>query len=181
MTLPLYRRLLGASFDTLPARVRELHDLKGPSVWVGRADVERGTSLAARFAAALTSLPPTGHDQPLRISFEPRNGAEIWSRQFGRSVFCTVQSARGDRLCEHVWPGTFVFALVASPDGLALKLHGLRVLGVPMPRPLHPAIVTLESEREGRYRFDVEARLPLFGLLVRYAGWLERAAEGVKA
>jgi hypothetical protein len=31
---------------------------------------------------------------------------------------------------------------------------------------------TFECERDGRYRFEVEARLPLFGLLVRYSGWL---------
>ena len=47
MTLPLYRRVLGSRFDALPARVRELHDLHGPSVWAGMASVERGRSLAA--------------------------------------------------------------------------------------------------------------------------------------
>ena len=85
-----------------------------------------------------------------------------------------LQFARGGHLCEYVWPITFVFALTASAEGLALRLEGLRVLGVPMPRLLHPAITTFEGETEGRYRFQVEARLPLFGLLVRYSGWLVR-------
>jgi hypothetical protein len=40
---------------------------------------------------------------------------------------------------------------------------------------LHPAVRTLESERDSRYRFEVEATLPLMGLLVRYSGWLEKA------
>jgi hypothetical protein len=31
---------------------------------------------------------------------------------------------------------------------------------------------TFESERDGRYSFEVEAHLPLVGLLVRYSGWL---------
>jgi hypothetical protein len=33
---------------------------------------------------------------------------------------------------------------------------------------------TFEREQGGRYHFEVEAKLPLFGLLVRYSGWLER-------
>jgi hypothetical protein len=56
--LPLYRRLLGARFDALPARARELHDVTETSVWIGRADVERGRSWAARAVATLFSLPP---------------------------------------------------------------------------------------------------------------------------
>ena len=63
MRLPLYRRLLGPAFDTLPARVRELHDLDGVSVWEGRANVEHGRSLVSRIAATLSSLPPQGDEQ----------------------------------------------------------------------------------------------------------------------
>ncbi len=34
---------------------------------------------------------------------------------------------------------------------------------------------TNESERDGRYHFEVEAQLPLgLGLLVKYEGWLEK-------
>ena len=68
-----------------------------------------------------------------------------------------------------------MFTLDASPAGLALVLTGVRFLGVPLPRLLHPAVRTMESERGGRYCFEVEAILPLFGLLVRYSGWLEKA------
>jgi hypothetical protein len=52
----------------------------------------------------------------------------------------------------------------------------VRVLSIPLPRRLHPCVRTFENQRDGRYRFEVEAHLPLVGLLVRYAGWLERAA-----
>jgi hypothetical protein len=173
MTLPLYRRLLGADFDVLPVRVRELHDLSGPSVWCGRASVERGRSLPARIAALLTGLPPEGPDQSLQVAFEPIGAAERWSRRFGASLFRTVQDERGGYLCERAGPATFVFAAVAAGDGLALRLEGFRLLGVPLPRILHPRVKTFECERDGRYAFEVEAHLPLLGLLVRYAGWLE--------
>jgi hypothetical protein len=171
--MPLYRRVLGPGFDVLPARVRELHDLTGPSLWRGRAAVERGRSLPARLAALLTGLPPEGPDQPLQVAFEPVGAAEVWSRKFGASLFRTVQEARGPWLCERAGPAMFVFTALAGEDGLALRLEGFRLLGVPLPPALHPQVKTFERERDGRYEFEVEARLPLVGLLVRYAGWLE--------
>jgi hypothetical protein len=176
MSPPLYRRLLGPGFEALPARVRELHDLDGVSVWEGRAKVERGRSLLARIAAALSSLPPDADDCPLRVTFEAVGGREIWTRQFADARFRSVQYEAGGLLRERAGPTTFVFTPVASAEGLALRLDGFRILALPMPRLLHPAVRTFESEREGRYRFEVEARLPLVGLLVRYAGWLEPAA-----
>ena len=177
MTLPLYRRLLGARFAELPARVAELHDVTGTSVWVGRADVERGRSLASRMMATLFGLPPAGCEQPLSVTFEPEGESEIWTRSFGRAVFRSVQYERHGLLRERVGPSTFIFALDVSADGMALKLKGVRFLGVPLPRLLAPSVRTLESERDGRYHFEVEASLPLLGLIVRYAGWLERVGR----
>ena len=176
MTLPLYRRLLGARFESLPEQVRALHDVTATSVWAGRADVERGRSLAARIVATLFGLPPAGRDQALRVTFEPVAGREIWTRSFGSAVFRSVQYERRGLLRERVGPSTFVFALATPPDGMALKLRGVRFLGVPLPRFLAPSVATFESERDGRYRFEVEASLPLLGHIVRYQGWLEREA-----
>lgn len=173
--LALYRRLLGARFAALPARVRELHDVTETAVWVGRADVERGSSWAGRLLAKLFSLPPDGKDQPLRVVFEPQDGAEIWTRAFGARQFRSLQFERHGLLRERVGPSCLVFALDVSAEGLALQLLDVLVLGVPLPRILHPCVRTLESERDGRYRFEVSSHLPTGGLLVRYAGWLERA------
>ena len=174
MTLPLYRRLLGERFDELPSRVRELHDLTGPATWNGRADVERGTFWVARAMATLLSFPSAGRDQALTVTFEPTGTREIWTRRFGDKVFPSVQYERGGCLFERVGPSSLVFALDASPNGLALILTGVRFLGMPLPRLLHPYVRTMESERNGRYHFEVEAILPVFGLLVRYSGWLEK-------
>ena len=177
----LYRRLLGVRFDALPARVRELHDVTGTAVWVGRADVERGASLASRLLAALFSLPPDGKDQPLRVTFEPHSGREIWTRAFGARQFRSVQFEKHGLLRERVGPSCLVFALDASADGLALRLLDVLVLGIPLPRMLHPCVRTMESEKDGRYRFEVSSHLPLGGLLVRYAGWLDRADVPARA
>jgi uncharacterized protein DUF4166 len=175
MTMPLYRRLLGERFERLPARVRELHDVTGASVWTGRADVERGRSLPSRMVATLFGLPPDGRDQTLRVTFQVDGDREIWSRVFGKAVFRSVQYERGGLLRERVGPSTFVFALETSADGMALKLRAVRFLGVPLPRFLAPSVRTFESERDGRYQFEVEASLPLLGRIVQYVGWLEKA------
>ena len=53
----------------------------------------------------------------------------------------------------------------------------MRLLGLPLPPFMLPPIRTRESERDGRYQFEVEAGLPLIGLLVRYEGWLERGSS----
>ena len=174
MIIPLYRRLLGERFEQVPARVRELHDVTGASVWTGRAGVERGRSLASRVVATLFGLPPAGRDQALRVTFEPVDGKEIWSRTFGNAVFRSVQYERGGLLNERVGPSTFVFALDTSADGMALELRGVRFLGMPLPRVLAPSVRTFESARDGRYQFEVEASLPLLGRIVRYVGWLEK-------
>ena len=176
MTPPLYHRILGAGFEALPRRVRELHDLGHRQVWSGQASVERGKSLPCRIAAALSGLPPAGPDQPLTVVFEPVGEREVWSRRFGSALFRTVQFACGSFLCERAGPATFVFTPIASADELVLRLDGFRVLGLPLPPLLHPKVRTSEREQNGRYCFEVEASLPLFGLLVRYAGWLEPSA-----
>jgi Domain of unknown function (DUF4166) len=174
---PLYRRLLGAKFDHLPGKVRALHDVTYPASWSGRADVERGASPGARLLATLFRLPPEGPDQALTVSFEPRGDAEVWTRMFGAKHFVSTQRASAELLHETVGPCTLQMSLHTDGDGLALKVVAARILGLPVPRFLLPQIRTLETERDGRYTFDVEAAIPAFGRLVHYRGWLERDAS----
>ena len=174
MSVPLYRRVLGPRFAVLPARVRELHDLEAASQWAGMANLERGRSRLSRLAAWIAGLPPDGCDQALCVTFEPKGAKEIWTRRFGEVRFRSVQYERSGFLCERAGPATFVFTPVASGNGLALRLDGFRLFGLPLPRPVHPSVRTWECECEGRYQFQVEARLPLAGLIIRYAGWLAR-------
>jgi hypothetical protein len=168
--------VLGPHFSALPTRVRELHDLTAATQWAGVANVERGRSRLSRLAAWIAGLPLDGRDQALCVTFEPVGPDEIWTRQFGEVRFRSVQQQRNGFLCERAGPTTFVFTPVASGEGLALRLDGFRLLGLPLPRLVHPSVRTWECECEGRYQFEVEAHLPLAGLIIRYGGWLVRQA-----
>jgi hypothetical protein len=174
MSSSLYRRVLGQRFAALPRRVRELHDIEAASVWAGRANVERGRARLSRLAAFIAGLPPAGRDQPLCVTFEPLGTREIWTRRFGEASFRSVQFARQGFLCERVGPTTFVFTPAPTTGGLELVLQGVRVLGLPLPRPFAPSVQSSEWEREGVYHFKVEVRAPLAGLIIRYDGWLTR-------
>lgn len=178
---PLYRRVLGERFALLPHQVQALHDLTAKSLWVGTADVERGRHPLSRLAGWITGLPRAGRGLPLSVTFEVRDGAEIWTRAFGHSVFRTVQYQEGGQLHERAGPVTFQFDLLVRDRALSLELRGMRVLGLPVPRRLLPTVATEEREIAGRYRFRVESSLPVAGLLVRYAGSLVRAADGTSA
>jgi hypothetical protein len=63
-------------------------------------------------------------------------------------------------------------ALVVEGDRLLLIPRRWSVMSIPMPRFLLPTGLSFETEREGQFCFDVEIRLPLFGLLVGYRGTL---------
>jgi saccharopine dehydrogenase-like NADP-dependent oxidoreductase len=62
---PLYRRLLGTAYGTLPPTLQRLHDLDCHLVAEGRAKIERGQGIVARLIAAAFGFPPAGNDIPL--------------------------------------------------------------------------------------------------------------------
>jgi hypothetical protein len=61
---------------------------------------------------------------------------------------------------------------VSEGERLSLVLRRWSVFGVPMPMWLCPFSKTFETREEGRFCFHVELSHPLFGLVVRYRGWL---------
>ena len=172
----LYRRLLGDAFDRLPPQVRMLHDVGARSVWRGEADVVRGASPMARMVASAFGLPPSGPAQALTVTFEPVDGREVWTRSFGVRKFVSTQWDDNGMLCERVGLSVLRMRPVVTNDGLSLEQISATLLGLPVPGFLAPVIATRETDRDGRYRFEVEASTAAFGLLVGYRGWLVRDA-----
>jgi len=172
LPLPLYQRLMGKRFERLPQAVRLLHDVHGDGGAVGEGTVERGTNPLARLAGWLVRFPPSGA-YPLHVSFAERDGAESWTRHFGKHRFRSILSQCGDYIVERFGPLSFAFALPSDDRGLAMALTGWSAFGVPLPRVLAPRIEAREWQDEaGRFRFLVAIRAPLIGAIIRYTGWL---------
>ena len=85
----------------------------------------------------------------------------------------TLRAGNNGSLLERLGPATLRFALRRDGDAIDWQLQGVRLLGLPLPRMLCGAVLSRSGMRDGRYAFDIDARLPLVGRLVAYRGWLE--------
>jgi len=170
----LYRRLLGACWDTLPPEIRAMHD--GVTLAEGCARVERGKGLLSRLTALLLGFPEAGNDVPLTVRFDPSPEGETWTRSFAGKAFSSEQFAgRGGSerlLCERFGPLTFAMALVVDGTRMRLVLRRWTAFGVPMPMWFCPRSDSYETVEDGRFRFHVEISHKLTGPIVRYRGWL---------
>lgn len=167
----LFPRLLQARFAGLPESVRTLHLRQGTAVYHGRVDVMRGRSLLSRLCGWATGLPPTGQAS-IRVEIVATPTHECWTRHVqGHAMRSRLWAADG-LLCERLGLVTFGFRLDVDDGRLSWSVARARVLGVPLPARAFAAVGAAESERDGRYHFDVTASLPLAGPLVRYRGWL---------
>ncbi|WP_256117587.1 DUF4166 domain-containing protein [Shinella lacus] len=170
---PLYRRVIGPAYATLPQPVRAMHDLIGDAGAAGRARVRRGTSLPAGIVCAVMRFPPEGeHD--LHVFFEERDGAERWTRDFAGHAFTSELSQKGDRLTERFGPMRFSFDLPSDATGLTMVMRGWSVLGIPMPLWLAPRSEAREWAEGEDFCFDVPIALPGIGTIVHYSGRLRR-------
>ncbi len=174
---PLFRVLLGAAFSELPPRVRELHDSKQAREWRGFAEVRRGGGVVARLVAAIIGFPEAAAQVPVRVALTPENGGERWTRTFGGKSFSSLQSSGSGRdqylLVERFGRLSVSLALVVEGGRLRLIPRRWRLFGVALPRFLLPSGLSLESEAQGRFNFDVEISAPLVGLIVAYKGALD--------
>jgi len=177
-TAPLYARILGSAWHSLPAEIRDMHDVSRSATARGRAEVKRGRGLLARLVSAAIGFPDTASDIAVGVRFDASGGTERWTRTFGGKSFSSRQFAgsgrSADLLCERFGPFTFDMALVATDQQLRLVLRRWRFLGMPLPMWLCPRSNSYEAAGDGRFRFHVEISHPLTGLIVLYRGWLER-------
>jgi Domain of unknown function (DUF4166) len=170
----LFIDVLGdAAFSTLPARVQALHRASGTRCYRGEADVLRGTNLLARLCGFVTAQPPAAQRVPLQVEIAATSTGECWMRNFAGHPMRSTIWARKGLLCERLGLVTFAFVLSVEDNALIWRVRGVRALGLPLPARWFDGVRARESEVAGRYHFDVEARLPLAGLLVHYRGWLD--------
>lgn len=177
----LYERLLGDAYDSLPASLRVVHG-RTPYLRIsGRASIVRGRGPLARLVARIFRLPGAAADVPVAVTFERTPTTEKWTRDFNGRVFSTSLFAGRNRferlLCERFGPFVFGMAPIVNRDRLSLVVRRWSAFGVALPRALAPLGNTYEIERNGRFNFHVEIKVPCVGLVVRYEGSLENGTD----
>ncbi|MFN8425847.1 MAG: DUF4166 domain-containing protein [Anaerolineales bacterium] len=175
---PLYKGLLGAAWDALPTPLATLHNLTAQEGRAeGTARVVRGKNLLARLIATLFGFPSAGENVPVKVTFQQKDGGELWTRDFAGKKFSSFQTeghGYADKLLvEKFGPATFWLALVLKDNQLHLVTRRWSMFGIPMPLALSPNASTYEYEEDGKFCFHVEVKSLLIGLIVRYEGRLE--------
>lgn len=97
----------------------------------------------------------------------------IWNRRFGERKFESCFRLQHGRLIESLGPFRLFLRLEVREHRLRYVLERVTLFGVPVPRRLAPSLEAWEGERDGRYDFAVEVRLPVIGRFVRYEGLLQ--------
>ena len=172
---PFWRAIEAGGLN-VPEGVAAFHRGLGVRRYAGQCEITRGRGVLVRLGLGLAGFPPAGSGVPVRLMLDVRDDGAVWVRDFGGHVTRSRLSwdVRRGRVMERFGP--FRVAMVPELEGdvLHMRIAGLSVLGVPVPRWLVPASETREFVDEaGRFRFEVAARVPVLGLLIRYAGWVE--------
>nr|WP_171237345.1 DUF4166 domain-containing protein [Ruegeria sp. HKCCA5763] len=161
------------SVEYLPAAVLRLHSTEG--LYSGQCDIEPGRGVLAAVATYLAGFPPSGKDVAVSVSIRDRGKAVSWERDFGGHRTTSHLTYDENRKCVREDFGAISIWLRPAwqNDALHIEIHRLTIFGILMPAFALPRSRTREwQDAQGRFRFDVSARAPGFGLLIRYRGWL---------
>jgi hypothetical protein len=174
---PLYKRILGEAWETLPAPLAALHDFTGQEQKVsGLARVETGRNVLARLIVASFGFPNAGENVPVEVTFRRTKDGELWQRDFAGRKFSSFQSeghGYAERLLvEKFGPAAFWMALVPKEGRLHYVSRHWSVFGIPLPLAFAPQSSTHEFAEDGDFCFRVEVKHWLTGLIVRYEGRL---------
>ncbi len=168
----LYRRLLGTTFDAMPAALRELHDQPMSAAFAGEAEVIAAENIIARLIARISGLPTRSYPCPVEVRIDIDADVETWHRDFGGHRFHSRMHDDAGSLIERLGPHTIRFRLHADAEGLSMQPIAWRTLGIPLPRLLWPKLSAREYQIDGRFHFDVATAFPIIGRVVHYRGWL---------
>ncbi|MEP7042786.1 MAG: DUF4166 domain-containing protein [Dokdonella sp.] len=178
MPQALFPTLLGSSWEALPISVRALHGDRAHLDARGRVEVRGDTRWLSRRLRKMLKMPEPIADAPLRVEISRDGNKEVWTRHFPDACLESHLSPSPrwpNAFAERLGGARLTFGFGVEQGQLRWVTRSVRLLGMPLPLRWFEGIDARCSERDGRYRFDIAVRLPLVGLLVAYAGWLEIA------
>jgi hypothetical protein len=176
----LFQRLFKDHFVRLPDPWQTFHTAIGEHQFDGEAEVLRGSNFITTFLAFLLRLPPAS-EVPVKLVIQKKREGETWARHFGDHFFQTylflgeeTKNSDGQFLLrERFGPFCFGIALTAHSETVEWRIDRWWFFGVPLPKFLAPLSQTKEFiDDKGRYAFDIDLSVPLFGRLIAYRGWL---------
>lgn len=172
---PLFQRVLGDDFHTLPLAVQALHLRSGLHRYRGQVEVRRDRNPLARLLAWATRLPPAGRGK-IEVDIDANGDGESWVRKIGTAAMPSRLWMQDGLLCEQLGLARFGFRLTVEEGAIVWRVARAYALGVPLPSRWFRSVQARESAGDGdRYCFDVSAPMPIAGLLVHYRGWLDAA------
>jgi len=168
----LYSRILGTSFEALTPILRRIHDLRPAKRYQGYCDIESDYRLTARFVAKVAGLPSRGSNIAVNVTMSCSDESEEWVRIFGSHRMRSVLTFHRGRLRERLGLVVFTFDLKATPNRIEWHVVSARTWPIPIPITWLVECMACESATDGRYTFDVKARVRGVGTIVHYRGWL---------
>jgi hypothetical protein len=168
----LFPSRLGAAFALLDPELRWVHDGESRDL-LGKVTVERGTSLISRVLGALTSLPPTLRNAPIRIRIDVAGDQERWTRTYaGAHVMSSTLHKAGGALVEKVGPAALTFRIIERDAGMDWQLQKVAMLGLPLPAAWFEISARVDMQQD-RYHFLIDSAVRGVGRIVRYEGLLD--------
>lgn len=164
---------MGERFARLAPELQQFHRLAGRHVLNGRVTVAAPSGWLARVLARWMGTPRcAAHDAPLRFELDAGATHETWARHFTGSVMTSCMRLRRGQIVEHLGPLRLAFDLLEEDGRLVMTLTSMDTWGLPWPRRLMPRIVARETGAAGALHFQVQAVLPVVGLVADYRGHL---------
>ena len=161
---------MDGAFVKLPELVQRAH--RGTIRLSGTVQVERGKGLGGLIAAIL-GLPKSNPTATLVVTAWHFSDQMVWSRTFDGRSFESTFVRDEDFLVEKMGPLSLYLQPMAEGGRLVYRLIATQIGPITLPRLLAPSLTAWESEKQGKYAFEVTVGLPLFGRLIRYAGSLD--------
>jgi hypothetical protein len=161
---------MDGAFVKLPDLVQRAH--RGTIRLSGTAKVERGRGLGG-LIAMLMRLPKSNPKADLIVTAWHFVDQIVWSRSFDGRVFESTFRRDDDFLVEQMGPLSLYLQPMSEGGRLVYRLIATQIGPIALPRVLAPSMTAWESEKDGKYTFEVSVGLPLLGRLVRYSGALD--------
>lgn len=119
---------------------------------------------------------------PIQVEMDAQGATETWRRSFNGSPMRSRLRFDSGLLQDKTGPARFRFRLFRIGKELHWVAEQAKVFGLfPMPERWLDGVRCREFAEDGRYHFEVEARLPIFGKMLSYTGWLEAEEESASS